>query len=451
MNKLDILTLPLSGSHLIEASAGTGKTYTIAALYVRLILSGALAFQRELSPANILVVTFTDAATKELRDRIRARLSEAAQYFRAPADVVDKDEFLRDLRASYSQETWLGCAKRIDVAANFMDESAIYTIHGWCKKMLQQHAFDSLSPFLQDVLTNEVELLNKVVTDYWRIHFYVLSKPQCQLIVSKIATSPDGLLKAIKPALFQTEKLQFDAALPDISAIFDSIEKWQAQRQNHENKAKQAWLNDKTAINALLTQASEEGWLNGNRYRRNTFQQKLTSINTWAEGLNQSIDSDDLGKFGLQRLTHGLVAAHQAKVPQFTFDAFRDIDDYVNYLEDQKSIDTDFKQAIHRHAIQWMRNRYEEEKQTLACMTFNDMINRLDYALDEGDNAQRLANVIREQYPIALIDEFQDTDPVQYRIFSKIYQPQDHAQPVAWFMIGDPKQAIYSFRGADIH
>jgi exodeoxyribonuclease V beta subunit len=180
----------------------------------------------------------------------------------------------------------------------------------------------------------------------------------------------------------------------------------------------------------LLTQASEEGWLNGNRYRRNTFQQKLTSINTWAEGLNQSIDNDDLGKFGLQRLTHGLVAAHQAKVPQFTFDAFRDINDYVNYLEDQKSIDTDFKQAIHRHAIQWMRNRYEEEKQTLACMTFNDMINRLDYALDKGENAQRLASVIREQYPIALIDEFQDTDPVQYRIFSKIYQPQnkEHAK-----------------------
>jgi len=451
MNKLDILKLPLSGSHLIEASAGTGKTYTIAALYVRLILSGALAFQRELSPANILVVTFTDAATKELRDRIRARLSEAAQYFRAPASVVDKDEFLRDLRASYPKETWLGCAKRIDIAANFMDESAIYTIHGWCKKMLQQHAFDSLSPFLQDVLTNEVELLNKVVTDYWRIHFYALSKPQCQLIVSKIATSPDGLLKAIKPALFQTEKLQFDAALPDISAIFDSIEKWQAQRQDHENKAKQAWLKDKTAINALLTQASEEGWLNGTSYNKKTFAQKLSDINRWVENKHEFDKKDDLQRFGAEKLINGLVKAHKTQSEQFTFAAFSAIDEYLNYLKDQKSIDTDFKQAIHRHAIQWMRNRYEEEKQTLACMTFNDMINRLDYALDEGDNAQRLANVIREQYPIALIDEFQDTDPVQYRIFSKIYQSEDHIKSLAWFMIGDPKQAIYSFRGADIH
>jgi exodeoxyribonuclease V beta subunit len=83
-------------------------------------------------------------------------------------------------------------------------------------------------------------------------------------------------------------------------------------------------------------------------------------------------------------------------------------------------------------------------------MTFNDMINRLDYALDKGKNAQRLANVICEQYPIALIDEFQDTDPVQYRIFSKIYRHPDATMPLAWFMIGDPKQAIYSFRGADI-
>ena len=451
MNKLDILNLPLTGLHLIEASAGTGKTYTIAALYVRLILSGALTFERELSPANILVVTFTDAATKELRDRIRARLSEAAQYFRVSADVVSKDEFLRDLRAKYPQEMWLGCAKRIDVAANFMDESAIYTIHGWCKKMLQQHAFDSLSPFLQDVLTNEVELLNKVATDYWRIHFYTLSKAKCQLILSKIATSPDGLLKAVKPALFQTETLKFETALPDMAAVFDEIEKWEAQRQTLEHQAKQAWLNDKVAINALLTQASAEGWLSGAKYRKATFQQKLAPINAWAEGLDGSLDQEELGKFGLKKLTEGLVTAHQAKANEFKFDAFSNIDAYTNYLVDQKSIDTEFKQSLHRHAIQWMRERYEEEKQTLVCMTFNDMINRLDYALDKGKNAQRLANVIREQYTIALIDEFQDTDPVQYRIFSKIYRYQDSTQPLAWFMIGDPKQAIYSFRGADIH
>ncbi|MEY2667352.1 MAG: hypothetical protein RLZZ384_1523 [Pseudomonadota bacterium] len=283
MNKLDILNLPLSGSHLIEASAGTGKTYTIAALYVRLILSGALAFERELSPANILVVTFTDAATKELRDRIRARLSEAAQYFRASADVVNKDEFLRNLRTSYPQDAWLGCAKRIDVAANFMDESAIYTIHGWCKKMLQQHAFDSLSPFLQDVLTNEVELLNKVVTDYWRIHFYALSKPQCQLILSKIATSPDGLLKAIKSALFQIEKLPLSANLPDLVDIFKVIDAWEKIRKEHETKAKQLWLDQADGINTLLIKASEElaqknlsmDWLKPIKYNQNNLPSTL--------------------------------------------------------------------------------------------------------------------------------------------------------------------------------
>ena len=100
MNSLNPLTLSLQGSHLIEASAGTGKTYTIAALYVRLIL------EKKLTPKDILVVTFTDAATEELRDRIRKRLSESAQYFRE--QIKSDDKFLIDLRNSYDKTKWKG-------------------------------------------------------------------------------------------------------------------------------------------------------------------------------------------------------------------------------------------------------------------------------------------------------------------------------------------------------
>lgn len=450
MKTLTILDLPLSGSHLIEASAGTGKTYTIAALYVRLILEYTVDNARALSPENILVVTFTEAATKELRDRIRARLSEAAQYFRTPAAVTE-DVFLRDLRNKYAPSAWPNCAKRIDVAANFMDESAIYTIHGWCKKMLQQHAFDSLSPFMQEVLTNEVELLNKVVTDYWRIHFYLLNKMQCRLILSKIAISPHHLLKAIRYALFKTEALTFEQPLPTLSAIFAPIEAWEIERQQHENQAKQHWLKHKETIDTLLMGACAEKWLNQRSYAQNTFQQKLAAIHNWANGLNEGLKHDDLGKFGLTKLTKGLVAAHHDKASKFNVEAFRYIDDYVTHLEGKADKEKPFKTSLYKHAIQWVRERYEQEKQAVACMTFDDMISRLDFALNKGENAQRLASVIAQQYPIALIDEFQDTDPVQYRIFSKIYPSQQHNHALAWFMIGDPKQAIYSFRGADIN
>ena len=175
--RLNPLAFPLSGTRLIEASAGTGKTYTIAALYVRLILGHEpdnAVSARELLPPDILVVTFTDASTKELRERIRARLTQAARFFRQ--QPIDSDDFLESLRASYDPSAWGACARRLELAANWMDESAVYTIHSWCNRMLQQHAFDSGSLFRQEVNTNDVALLNEVVRDYWRTFFYPLTE-----------------------------------------------------------------------------------------------------------------------------------------------------------------------------------------------------------------------------------------------------------------------------------
>lgn len=105
------LAFPLRGSQLIEASAGTGKTFTISALYVRLVLGHggeSTGFGRELLPPQILVVTFTDAATKELRERIRTRLAEAARFFRD--EITAPDALIADLRDQYPGEQWAGCA-----------------------------------------------------------------------------------------------------------------------------------------------------------------------------------------------------------------------------------------------------------------------------------------------------------------------------------------------------
>ena len=142
------LAFPLRGSQLIEASAGTGKTFTISALYLRLILGHggeASGFGRELLPPQILVVTFTDAATKELRDRIRTRLAEAARFFRD--EIEAPDALVAQLREQFGPEQWAACAGRLDIAAQWMDEAAVSTIHSWCQRMLREHAFDSGSLF----------------------------------------------------------------------------------------------------------------------------------------------------------------------------------------------------------------------------------------------------------------------------------------------------------------
>ena len=437
-SSIDALTFPLSGTRLIEASAGTGKTYTIAALYVRLILGHNLS-GTELLPPDILVVTFTDAATQELRERIRARLTQAAGYFRAKA--VDSDDFLQRLRADYAEELWSACAYRLELAANWMDEAAVYTIHGWCNRMLQQHAFDSGSLFKQDVDTDDQELLNQVVRDYWRQFFYPLSATACQAVY-QLASTPDALAQCLKPLLFETEALGLDCAVDDIAHTFKAWEDWESQRQDLETQARALWLQHQPALEVLLNDASQNDWLNGTQYKKADFVKKLQQINAWAAG--DALTLETLNKFSQQKLQKGLKKAYQANSPVFEHTAFHAIDNLVEHC----AAEIDIADSITRHAIHWIRTRYDSEKLRIARMTFHDMLTRLDAAL-KSQNGDKLADVIRQQYPIALIDEFQDTDPVQYRIFSRLY-PADVETNLGCFMIGDPKQAIYSFRGGDI-
>ncbi len=444
INNADPLNFPLSGTRLIEASAGTGKTYTIAALYVRLILgnsqSNAVPLP-ELLPPDILVVTFTEAATQELRERIRARLCQAATYFRQ--QPVDCDVFLQSLRNSYESAHWASCARRLELAANWMDEAAIYTIHSWCNRMLQEHAFNSGNLFRQEVVTYDAELLNEVVRDYWRIFFYPLSEIQCQAVF-KLAFSPDDLAQKIMFLLTETEAHGLEPVNTDISQMFKDWECWETKRQSLENQACTIWLQHKIEIEALLCNAVNSGWLNGTQYNKKTFADKLTEMADWAEtGFHPAKES--IVKFSQSKLISSLVKAHTDKPDYIQHSAFQGIEDLANHA--QQEVDVSAKLTL--HAIHWIRNRYSTEKQRAARMTFDDMLTGLDNAL-QGENGTQLATLIRQQYPIALIDEFQDTDPVQYRIFAALY-PADADSDLGCFMIGDPKQAIYSFRGGDIY
>lgn len=172
-NYLDPLTFPIRSLRLMEASAGTGKTYTIGALYLRLVLGhgGDNGFFKPLMPPEILVVTFTNAATEELRDRIRNKLVEAAAFFRGE---LNGDEFFEGLGHGFPKESWFEKARILDQAALWMDEAAIHTIHGWSNRMLRQYAFECGSPFDLELAPDDQELLEEAACDYWRSHFYHL-------------------------------------------------------------------------------------------------------------------------------------------------------------------------------------------------------------------------------------------------------------------------------------
>lgn len=438
------LNFPLHGSRLIEASAGTGKTYTIAALYIRLILQHGLehnaAFDRALLPPEILVVTFTEAATQELRDRVRAKLVEAAQVFRQ--EQQEPDALLLLLRADYPQQQWSVCAQRLDQAAQWMDEAAISTIHAWCQRMLREHAFDSGSLFTQTLETDHSELLALVVKDYWRQQCYPLHSSNV-LWTLEHWQQPAVLQRKVYPLLHAHSAMaEHNAAEHTLAQVLDN---GLAEQEQTLANLKEPWLQWSEELRDILDGAVAAKAVNGRVIQARYYMPWLEKLKAWAADAEQV--QLDLGT-GFTRLTpDGLLAAWKdsSAVPEHpALLAMQHLPQQLERLT--RSLD---EQAL-RHAAHWIKRRFNLEKQQRAQMGFDDMLTRLDDAL-QGPSGERLAEVIRQQFPIALIDEFQDTDPLQYRIFDKVYQIETNSRATGLFLIGDPKQAIYSFRGADIH
>ena len=430
------LRFPLRGSQLIEASAGTGKTFTISALYLRLVLGHGpqdSGFGRELLPPQILVVTFTDAATKELRDRIRARLAQAAQFFRD--EIAAPDALVGQLRDDYPRDAWPLCASKLDAAAQWMDEAAVSTIHGWCQRMLREHAFDSGSLFTQSLETDHSELLNEVVRDYWRQFCYGMVGETLGW-VRENWKSPAALLARVRGLLGGAGPLD-DSAHPA-----QHIEGGLRRRLDELAQIKQPWGAWVEELRALLLQGIADKAVDARKLQPRFFEPWLQGLADW-HGTPEA-HSLDIGK-GFERLTpQGLAEAWKTEPPSHAaLDAMVDLRERLRRLPDPGA------DAL-AHAAAWVAARFESEKRRRAEMGFDDMLLRLDAAL-RGESGEALAQVIREQFPVALIDEFQDTDPVQYRIFERIYQIEQNRQDLGIFLIGDPKQAIYAFRGADIH
>ena len=430
------LAFPLRGSQLIEASAGTGKTFTISALYLRLVLGNGgedSGFGRELLPPQILVVTFTDAATKELRERIRTRLAEAARFFRD--ETPAPDSLIAELRDQYLPEQWPGCANRLDIAAQWMDEAAVSTIHSWCQRMLREHAFDSGSLFTQTLETDHSDLLGEVLRDYWRLFCYPMQGDALNWVRSNWG-GPAALLPRIR-ALFASERDTLEGKEPA-----ELISQCLQERRVALIDLKKPWLQWADELLAICHQGVASKSVDGRKMQARYFEPWFEKIKAWAE--DESLEQLDIGT-GFTRLTpDGMAEAWKGEAPRHPgLDAMTGLKACLDGLPTPDA-------AVLQHAARWVGARFEEEKRRRAEMGFDDMLLRLDAAL-QSDGGERLATLIREQFPVALIDEFQDTDPVQYRIFESIYRIEENSPECGLFLIGDPKQAIYAFRGADIH
>ena len=428
VSSLDPLTFPLYGSRLIEASAGTGKTYTIASLFIRLLLGHGEenAHQKPLTVDQILVVTFTEAATAELRSRIRERIQQVRLAFlRGDSD----DSFTQSI-IDQTNDSQLAI-RLLRFAELQIDEAAVYTIHGFCQRMLMQNAFESGSLFQQNFLEDDSKLLLQSCNDFWRSHFYDLSTPLSELIFSYWG-NPDELKKELRNWLSRQD-LQF---LPQITD-FDFKKKYEFSLQAI-TKVKESWRENESDYADIINHSD----VSKRSYTKKNLPTWLNQVSSWAAQADLSLT-----------LPKNLIKFSQKTLDEKTSKGVAPKHAVFSQIESLLAEDLSLKNTLLIKATHWVREHLQSSKKMQMLLGFDDLLTRLDDALQNSvDN--HLAQQIKSTYPIALIDEFQDTDPVQYRIFQTIYKPDETLLEIdkgaGLFMIGDPKQAIYSFRGADI-
>ena len=420
---LDPLRLPLRGERLIEASAGTGKTFTIAALYLRLLLGlgGESAYSRAISVEELLVVTFTEAATEELRGRIRSNIhelriaclrgeSDNPLYSALLAEIDDKDD----------------AAKTLLLAERQMDEAAVFTIHGFCQRMLSLNAFESGMLFEQQLIEDESRLRYQACADFWRRHCYPLTR-DIAAVIHDVWKGPRDLLKSLDRWL-QGEAPQLKSPpAPD-----ETLAERHQQIIGRIDSLKQQWREQVGEIEGVL----ENSGLDRRKYNRGNQGKWLEKVNAWAQEETLSYQLPDaLEKFAQSFLLERTKAGGEPPVhPLFSA------------VESLLASSLTLTDLVLARAMVEIRDAVAREKRRRGELGFDDMLSRLDEAL-RGDSGETLASAIRQRFPVAMIDEFQDTDPQQYRIFRRIWRRQPET---ALLLIGDPKQAIYAFRGADI-
>ncbi|ADO47182.1 exodeoxyribonuclease V subunit beta [[Enterobacter] lignolyticus] len=419
---LDPLRLPLTGERLIEASAGTGKTYTIAALYLRLLLGlgGDAAFPRPVNVEELLVVTFTEAATEELRGRIRSNIHELR--IACLRDSTDNPLYASLLAEIPDKQQ---AAQTLLLAERLMDEAAVFTIHGFCQRMLSLNAFESGMLFEQQLIEDESRLRFQACADFWRRHCYPLPRDIAQIIHARWK-GPQALLSDIDRYL-QGEAPQLKTPMSQ-----ETLASRHQQNMAQIAAFKQQWRASVDDIVAIL----ESSDIDRRKFNRGNQGKWIDKIGEWAGDETTGYQLPEaLEKFSQSFLYERTKEGGVAPVHPL-FDAVEAL------LAAPPSLDD----LVISRAMVEIRDAVAREKQRRGELGFDDMLSRLDKAL-QGESGEALAGAIRSRFPVAMIDEFQDTDPQQYRIFRRIWRQQPET---ALLLIGDPKQAIYAFRGADI-
>ncbi|MEN8257331.1 MAG: exodeoxyribonuclease V subunit beta [Thermodesulfobacteriota bacterium] len=413
----ELLNKKLRGFHLIDASAGTGKTYTITALVVRLLLEERLTIQ------EILVVTYTEAAATDLRVRIREMLVAARSCF---SGYGCHEEFLAKLYAVVADHDQ--ACRDLACALNDFDEAAIYTIHGFCQRMLKENGLESATLFDVELVADLSDIHWQVVCDYWRQSMQGRGPFFLHYLNERLSPEKlQQLLKNSRPGLTICPADSETMLLPEHEEDFLRL----------YEEGTRLWPQAAGEVAKTLADPA----LKGNKFQKKSVAKWLLAITAYFNG-ELLLPPDFLAKVTQENLNQGV--KKNCQPPSHAFCIFADklwqawqqlVDGFDSHILAMKA-------GLFPFAAQGISQLKEEQR----FLGFDDLLTRIQAGL-ASPQGRGLAARIRKKYPAALIDEFQDTDPIQFEIFNRIHTGvPDHLL----YLIGDPKQAIYNFRGADI-
>jgi len=432
MKPFDLLNAPLEGINLIEASAGTGKTYNIEGLFIRLVL------EMQLQVDQILVLTFTNAATEELKDRIRNKLVQARDAFAAGGSA---DPLIESLVKAVPDQKAAGV--RLHETLIDFDQAAIYTIHGFCQRIIHENAFETNNLFDTELVSNQSHLVQEVVDDFWRKTFYTAPPEWISFTLDRVK-NPDYFVRLLDKIKTPDVRIVPKSSEPALEAL-------QPFRSALET-LKKAWPASREAV----IQAMMNPVLNANIYGRikaganhPEMSARALKVITLAEAMDHLAHPQSTG-FPLFDKFENFTAAKLTKATKKNSSPpghdFFDLCDVV--FAQGELLKAEFEQSLmflKTRLFGFAGSELPKRKKERNIQYFDDLLITVLSVL-KSENANQLAAGIRQRYRAALVDEFQDTDSVQYDILTRLFAHEDSLL----FMIGDPKQSIYSFRGADI-
>ncbi len=413
MNVFDLYSANLDGTKLIEASAGTGKTFTLAGLYIRYIV------EKQLTPEQILVLTFTTAATAELKSRLREQLLQCKNHLLG-IELVEQGP-LYELYQSYSEQD--SAVKYIELALICFDQAAIYTINGFCQKIIDDYNSDCGSPVFQELIDKKSEVKKRVYT-FWRQQQknipeeFLATIPPIDKVINKI----NGLLnkshyKQIAPVISWDQ-------IPDIYAEYKVLgQQWKDQKDR--------------LLDYILS-----GDFHGGTYR-------IANRDNYAKDMNvffNSLDGNVL-KFCADYIESKLGKKNSLKpMPSF----FIDFEKFYNKVIFTYKVGNKIGKAGNNLAMSYLYECFKYVKKQLITQRTEegkfDYADQISVVHDNVINNPNLVSHIGQQWRCIMVDEFQDTDGLQLNIFDQCFNDDQHDL----IYVGDPKQAIYDFRGADV-